>query len=251
MQLRGAGSLPSVKKPGSGSVGSGSVGSVGSTALGCTTRYASGWFRLQCGTNNRIGGPPQSLTVLSGGTTSTSVQVSPGTAIDMMTPFSAGDSLTAKVVWQEAEHVLQLDWPAGSAKPAFFGYFEGMNTMPDPAEFDKVKDVTVTGSSALKCSTKYIPGWFRAVCIGSNDTGGLPKEIKVLSGVEEKDMSLHTDKGLMSLTAKVQAGTKLTADFIWTDKTMQLLIDWPEKKPQPNPFGKLVAAEKKEAETKE
>src|SRR3954469_6150227 len=58
----------------------------------------------------------------------------------------------------------------------------GRTPVPSLAEYAAAHEVTVKGSSALRCETKMIREWLRVTCRGKNDTGGTPTTVVVKHG---------------------------------------------------------------------
>ena len=113
--------------------------------------------------------------------------------------------------------------PGGTARlPA------GRSAVPTLDEWGSLKkEVTVKGSSALKCETKIVREYMRISCRGKNDTGGTPKGVMVIKG-GHGEASTYAAAGMTSLIVPYVEGINLEATFAWTDKSSKLVINWPK-----------------------
>lgn len=127
--------------------------------------------------------------------------------------------------------------PAGAAKlPA------GRSAVPTLAEWGSLKkEVTVKGSSALKCETKIVREYLRISCRGKNDTGGTPKGVMVVKG-GHGEASTYAAAGVTSLIVPYVEGINLEAIFSWTDKSYKLVINWPKGAKMPAVIGAFEGA---------
>ena len=93
------------------------------------------------------------------------------------TAESGGASASARVAASaEAPAPLDAGNPAGSTLP-------GRSPVPTVAEWNaQTKEVTVKGSSALRCETKTVREWLRVSCRDKNDTGGTPTAVRITQG---------------------------------------------------------------------
>lgn len=105
---------------------------------------------------------------------------------------------------------------------------------PSDSEWSAVKEATVRGSSALKCETKVLDGYFRAVC-GEND-GGKPKTVSFI-GKSSPGAIARVEDGKLVLIHPYTSGTEFKALFEWTGKTSRLHVSWPKGAPQPPMVG--------------
>ena len=87
-------------------------------------------------------------------------------------------------------------------------------------------EVTVKGSSALGCETKLVREWLRVLCRGKNDGGGTPTRVAISSGAAPGTQT-HTTPTATSLVTPYVVGTRLVAQFSWTDRSHTLRIDGP------------------------
>jgi hypothetical protein len=107
----------------------------------------------------------------------------------------------------------------------------GRSTPPTLEEWNTLKkEVTVKGSSALKCETKIIREYLRVACKGEVDEG-TPRGIKVLKGGREAMIFAH--KGVMSMILPFVEGTDFEGAFSWTKKSHKLTVKWPKGAKQP------------------
>jgi hypothetical protein len=101
------------------------------------------------------------------------------------------------------------------------------------------KEVTVKGSSALKCETKIIREYLRVAC-KDKVPEGTPKGIKVLKGGREAMVFAHG--GIMSLILPYVEGTDFEAVFSWTEQSHKLVVKWPKGSKQPVMVGVFEGA---------
>src|SRR5262245_42517093 len=109
--------------------------------------------------------------------------------------------------------------PSGIAIPA-----GAQSPVPSLEEWNRVGEVTVKGSSALKCETKMVRDWFRVSCRGKNDTGGVPMTVSIVAG-RVPGAYEYAVGGVTSLVTPFVAGTHTEAIFSWTDKSHRLVLD--------------------------
>jgi hypothetical protein len=103
-----------------------------------------------------------------------------------------------------------------------------------------VREITVTGSSALSCETKMIREWLRISCRGPNDSGGTPTNVGVLRGGGAETYTF-AQNGVTSLVLPFVEGVDLEARFSWTDKSARLYVTWPRGTPMPASKGRFVS----------
>lgn len=115
------------------------------------------------------------------------------------------------------------------------------STVPTLDEWNRVGEVTVKGSSALKCETKMIREWFRVSCRGKNDSGGTPTSVRILSGRQAGAYEYEVG-GVTSLVTPYFPGSHLEAVFSWSDKSNKLVLDWPKGAPKPPILGVFEGA---------
>lgn len=129
--------------------------------------------------------------------------------------------------------------PAAHAEPAALP--AGRTPMPTLAEWNgQRKEVTVKGSSALKCETKTVREYLRISCRDKNDSGGTPTTIQITKG--GRDALTFAAGGVTSLIVPYVEGTHLEAVFSWTDKSFPLTIDWPKGNKMPVVLGAFAGA---------
>lgn len=117
----------------------------------------------------------------------------------------------------------------------------GRTAAPTLAEWTtQKKEVTVKGSSALKCETKMVREYLRISCHDKNDTGGTPTAVHVTKGGREA--LTFAASGVTSLIIPYVEGTHLEATFSWTDKGYPLTIDWPKGAKMPTVLGAFAGA---------
>jgi hypothetical protein len=127
--------------------------------------------------------------------------------------------------------------PAAVAKPLP----PGRTPVPSLAEYAAAGEVTVKGSSALKCETKMIREWLRVSCRGKNDTGGTPTTVAVIRGGRGETITFAAG-GVTNLITPVLDGTDFEARFSWTDKSHPLTVKWPHGAPRPIVLGEFLGA---------
>jgi hypothetical protein len=118
---------------------------------------------------------------------------------------------------------------------------EGRSAPPTLEEWSTLKkEVTVKGSSALKCETKIIREYLRVSCKGKVTPEGTPTGIKLLRGGREAMVFAH--KGVTSLILPYVEGTDFEAAFSWTAKSHKLAVKWPKGSKQPVIVGAFEGA---------
>lgn len=109
----------------------------------------------------------------------------------------------------------------------------GRSTAPTLDEWSKMtKEVTVKGSSALKCETKIVREYLRVSCKGNVDPEGTPTAIKILKGGRGEALA-YANAGVISLIMPYVEGTDFEAGFSWTKKSHKLAVKWPKGSKQP------------------
>ncbi len=118
----------------------------------------------------------------------------------------------------------------------------GRSAAPTLAEWSSLKkEVTIKGSSALKCETKIVREYLRVSCRGKNESGGTPKGVKVLKG-DHGEASSYAAAGVTSLIVPYVEGLNLEAIFSWTDRSYKLVINWPKGAKMPAVIGAFAGA---------
>jgi len=136
---------------------------------------------------------------------------------------------------------------SAAAPPAFDPYpggraIAGLSNLPTVAEWNaQTKEVTVKGSSALRCETKMVREWLRVSCGGKNDTGGAPTGVTVTQGAGE-GVYAFVAGGVATLVMPFVEGASVAATFSWTDKSHALAVVWPRGKPEPVVLGVFAGA---------
>ncbi len=126
-------------------------------------------------------------------------------------------------------------YPAGETLP-------GRSPVPTLAEWNaQTREVTVKGSSALRCETKMVREWLRVSCRDKNDTGGAPAAVRVTQGAGPGVFTL-SGGGVVSLVLPIAEGTVVSAVFSWTDKSHRLGVAWPKGSPEPAVLGAFEGA---------
>ena len=128
-----------------------------------------------------------------------------------------------------ADPVPATNLPAGRSAPPTV---EEWNTLK--------KEVTVKGSSALKCETKIIREYLRVSCKTKVEPEGTPTGIKLIRGGREAMVFAH--KGVASLILPYVEGTDFEAAFSWTAKSHKLSVKWPKGSKQPVIVGSFEGA---------
>jgi hypothetical protein len=109
----------------------------------------------------------------------------------------------------------------------------GRSPAPTLAEWSALKkEVTVKGSSALRCETKIVREYLRVSCKGKVDPEGTPTGIKVQKGAHGEAM-VYAYGGVASLIIPYVEGTDFEAVFSWTKKSHKLVVKWPKGSKQP------------------
>ena len=127
--------------------------------------------------------------------------------------------------------------PAAAAKPLP----PGRTPVPSLSEYAAAREVTVKGSSALKCETKMVREWLRLTCRGKNDTGGTPTTVVITRGGRGETITFAAG-GVTSVITPVLEGTDFEARFSWTDKSHALVVRWGRGKPKPIIVGEFLGA---------
>ena len=117
----------------------------------------------------------------------------------------------------------------------------GRSAMPTLAEWGSMKEVTVKGSSALRCETKMVREYLRVSCRDKNDTGGTPTTVKVVKGGRGEAL-LFASGGVTSMIIPFVEGIDAEAEFSWTDKSHKLALTWPRGAPKPTVLGTFEGA---------
>lgn len=109
----------------------------------------------------------------------------------------------------------------------------GRTPAPTIAEWESMKkEVTVKGSSALKCETKIVREYLRVSCRGKIDPEGTPRGIKILKGGRGEAVTFQGGD-VMSLIVPFVEGTDFEAQFSWSAKAHKLAVRWPRGSKQP------------------
>jgi hypothetical protein len=118
----------------------------------------------------------------------------------------------------------------------------GRSNAPTLDEWAKMpKEVTVKGSTALKCETKIVREYLRVSCRGKADPEGTPTGIKILKGGRGEAMT-YAGPGVTSLILPYVEGTDFEAVFSWTRKSHKLAVKWPKGAKQPTVVGVFEGA---------
>lgn len=150
-----------------------------------------------------------------------------------------GKDKDAGKVGKESESSTALPQPTPAAAPTAAA--GGRSAVPTLAEWGKVREVTVKGSSALGCETKMVREWLRVSCRGKNSTGGTPTTVAVQKGAG-KDVFTYVGKGVTSLVLPFEEGTQVEATFSWTDVSHKLVSSWPRGSSRPTVMGVFEGA---------
>jgi hypothetical protein len=118
----------------------------------------------------------------------------------------------------------------------------GRSAAPTLAEWNGMKkEVTVKGSSALKCETKIVREYLRVSCKEAVEPEGKPTAIKILKGGRGEALAYAND-GVISLILPYVEGTDFEAAFSWTKKSHKLVVSWPKGARQPAIVGTFEGA---------
>jgi hypothetical protein len=118
----------------------------------------------------------------------------------------------------------------------------GRSAAPTLDEWNTMKkEVTVKGSSALKCETKIVREYLRISCKGKVDPEGTPTGIKILKGAHGEALA-YAHSGVTSLILPYVEGTDFEAAFSWTAKSHKLVVKWPKGSKQPPLVGTFEGA---------
>jgi hypothetical protein len=117
----------------------------------------------------------------------------------------------------------------------------GRSAVPTLDEWSsQMREVTVKGSSALRCETKIVREYLRIACKGKVDPEGTPTGIKILKGGGEALTFAHG--GVTSLIFPFVDGTDFEGVFSWTNKSHKLVVAWPKGAKQPVIVGTFEGA---------
>jgi len=117
----------------------------------------------------------------------------------------------------------------------------GRSAVPTLDEWSsQKKEVTVKGSSALKCETKIVREYLRVSCKGDLDPEGAPTGIKLVKG--GGGALTFASGGVMSLILPYVEGTDFEGVFSWTKKSHKLVVSWPKGSKQPSIVGTFEGA---------
>jgi hypothetical protein len=117
----------------------------------------------------------------------------------------------------------------------------GRSPAPTLAEWARMKEITVKGSSALKCETKILREYLRIACRGKVDPEGTPKGIKIIKGGRGEAL-IYEGADMISLIVPYLEGTDLEAVFSWSAKSHKLVAKWPRGTRQPVIVGTFEGA---------
>jgi hypothetical protein len=118
----------------------------------------------------------------------------------------------------------------------------GRTPAPTLDEWAKMtKEVTVKGSSALKCETKIVREYLRVSCRGKVDPEGVPTAIKILKGGRGEALT-YAGKDVTSLVMPYVEGTDFEGVFSWSKKSHKLVVKWPKGNKQPVIVGTFEGA---------
>jgi hypothetical protein len=118
---------------------------------------------------------------------------------------------------------------------------EGRSVPPTLDEWNTMKkEVTVKGSSALKCETKIVREYLRVSCRDKVTPEGTPTGIKLGKGGREALVFAHG--GITSLIVPYVEGIDFEAVFSWTQKSHKLVIKWPKGSARPTVVGTFEGA---------
>ncbi|GHG71008.1 hypothetical protein [Comamonas sp. JC664] len=107
----------------------------------------------------------------------------------------------------------------------------GRSRVPTPEEWERQREITVTGSTRAGCETYQLREWLRVTC-RQQSARSAPTGVRVASGGHGEAMplavrafdapALKDEKAFTSLVVPVLQGDVLLADFTWTDRTQRL-----------------------------
>jgi len=117
----------------------------------------------------------------------------------------------------------------------------GRSPVPSFDEYAAAREVTVKGSTALRCETKMIREWLRVTCRGRNDTGGTPTGVVVVRGGRGETITFASG-GVTNIITPVLEGTDFEARFSWSDKSHALAVRWPRGAAKPVVVGEFEGA---------
>jgi hypothetical protein len=94
----------------------------GAIGLGCETRFLRGWLRVLCRSKNGTGGKP--VKIEPEGTPDPRASLSEeGGERTLILPFVSATKWAGKFHWTDTRQRLELEWPAGKARPPSVGTF--------------------------------------------------------------------------------------------------------------------------------
>lgn len=103
---------------------------------------------------------------------------------------------------------------------------------PAPAAWTKAPKFAVKAELGLGCETRRLPGWLRVLCRSKNGTGGSPTEIVIGDGSTPGASGELVGEELVFVTPW-RAGTRVSADFVWTNTRYTLAAEWPAGSAEP------------------
>ncbi len=227
----------------------------GSSSLGCETKMVREWLRVVCRWTKKIEWP-ESIRVLAGGVDGkTKIHAKDGDVMELITPIAPASHFEAELTWakfiredsndtQKRVHTLLVDRASGVPEDQVTGSFKGFKTFPSRSAFlQSGKEITVTGSSTLGCSTRWLDGWLMLECGLSTGSQDSIFDVTSIVGAEESEMfSVATSKALLAILP-FHEGSDLTLNLIdVAEKPKQLTLHWPSGQPMPSPAGSFEGA---------
>jgi hypothetical protein len=114
--------------------------------------------------------------------------------------------------------------PAPSTPASGLALPEGRSRVPSPSEWDRVGELQVHGSDALRCRTQKIREWMLVRCKKS-EKDPAPHEIRVLRSGNDEAMTFVSPE-MSTLLAPIVRGQKFLAHFSWPGRASDLNSDW-------------------------
>lgn len=106
---------------------------------------------------------------------------------------------------------------------------------PSVAEWQEVKrEVTVRGSSALKCETWMRREWLKVNC--HKNSMGKPVDVSMNKPTGVQAYKSARPGNLTSVVVQVVHRKRFTATYTWDAGSKTLVVDWPNGAPQPNMY---------------
>lgn len=146
----------------------------------------------------------------------------PGAFLDGDPHLSAkGHAVVGKLL---ADAIAAPPPPAGGGQLAPLD--EGRSRVPAPSEWDKVGELQVMGSDAAGCRTQRIREWMLVRCTSKEGSTSIPQNARVLKGGHGETL-ITAHGGVVTMVAPITRGDDFAAKLSWSDRSRQVLVEWP------------------------